>query len=440
MLDKSMYLMALNVYYCKSKPFIMRKSFSALAILSIAVIFFLSFSYTDNPLNQTQSIDVNGKVMDHYGNGIAGVSAIIGNQITSTVYDGSFTIKNVSRPYDLKLLQETGPLKLGFVYEGLTTETPQANFNLEGGKYNSTELSVTLPGLKQDQRVYLAFTDGMYVECIGGWGGSFYDIHVIWPGTDPTINGKVVVLIYNFGENNTSSTYENYGEKDITLRNGINDTIAFAPYDLVLDPGEENISGTIVNPISYTNLNSQLKLSFKSGGNFYPDASSMSSEGGFTFNINVPTGLPSPVRFAIYGFAATENYKIYTNNGLEVFPGTLENVLQIPEPILLETPENNASMIDTTSDFTFSASSEGVNAVLFATKNIMLYVITQSTNIRIPNFSYYGLDLPADDYTWFVQKHIGLRTTDEFVSTALWNNNNWTGLGRSETRMFKMKP
>src|SRR5947207_6008455 len=98
------------------------------AILSLvfctSLIFFNGCSNTTTPVTPPSSstITVNGKALDTYGNPVSpAATVLIGTQTATTGSDGSFTINNVTTPYDVYVMSSANGV---FGVKGLTIANP----------------------------------------------------------------------------------------------------------------------------------------------------------------------------------------------------------------------------------------------------------------------------------------------------------------------------
>ncbi len=74
-------------------------------------------------VNASLTMAVNGYVKDIDGEPISGITVVVkGKSPTTTGSDGSFTIQNVTAPYEIRTIMSTA--KTAVVYQGLTTPNP----------------------------------------------------------------------------------------------------------------------------------------------------------------------------------------------------------------------------------------------------------------------------------------------------------------------------
>lgn len=126
-------------------------------------------------------------------------------------------------------------------------------------------------------------------------------------------------------------------------------------------------------------------------------------------------------------------------------PGTLtsNNNINFQAASNLRAPPNNATGIDTNSNFTYSVIAGGLYQITFNTPNRSFTVFTSSTSgsVRIPNFSSYGLGLGASlNYSWRVSRFPNVFSVDAFVNTSIYNNAGYDEVTQSESRNFTSAP
>lgn len=417
----------------------------ARAIISLTLAAgFISYTGCGNNsvVTPVTTITVNGKTVDQSGNGVAGVTATINGTNTVSASDGSFSIANVTAPYDIKLVQSSGATPSGFVYLGLTTAAPSLLTSGLAAPTNTTTLTVNFPALGANQRALVFFTDNALVETVKNVttaGASTTNLTVKWPG-DAAITGKVIVMVYTVSGTDIVS-YDKYGEKTgFALNNGGSSSTTFTASDLSLNPVEQTVTGTLTAPAGYTNLNSRIALTFRSVSSILA-TSTFATVSGSSYSFVVPTGLPTACKLIIEGSGLGTIAGTITLKSKEVLPNTTGNSIILNATPLLSTPPNAAVSIDTTTNFVYSPGvTDGVNIVQFTSPGKSFFVFTSASNCRIPNLLSSGLGLGSGvACTWAVANY-GSLGMDSFVSGPLNNNPAFNSAGTSETRTFTSTP
>jgi hypothetical protein len=432
--------------------------------LSISISLFILQSFTGCKEDSTTPTggnppsgggnDVSGKIVDEVGNGLVNVTVVIGGQNTTTAADGSFTIRNVTTPYDLKAVSAQG---VGIVYKSVSTRNPQVLGIGIPVTPNQAQLTVGIPRstISNNQIAAVMFTDAQRVQASGkifGWSNdTTTTFTVIWKGAS-TVSGKIIVLIYTMDGTGHISSYNLYGEKVFTLNNGANSTVGFNVNELPIPPGQSTVSGSVTPPsLNYINTKATLSISFVSTNNWLGtnvSATLLDFKPAPAYVFNVPTGLSTTNRLIVTGSAfspgADTNF-IYqrTDKSVVAAPGSTNNIALESVPDLI-TPANNAVDIDTNTIFTYtSGSGSGLYMIYFYTPTLtkQFYVFTTALSTTIPNLLIYGQGIGSNlTYNWFVTKILGITTTDDFLSGPIVNNNHFIGTAITERRQFITTP
>ncbi|MEO8665782.1 MAG: hypothetical protein ABI462_09820 [Ignavibacteria bacterium] len=387
----------------------------------------------------TSTITVSGKAVDQIGSGIVSATIVIGDSIKTTAADGSFSISNVTVPYDVKII--TGGT--GMVYKGLTTASPKLLGLGAAVTPNSATLNVTLPALVANQSATVIFTDQSTVQASDNFTfpATAANITVDWAaGSGTSISGKIIVLVYTLAGGNIT-TYDKTGEKPQALNNGGVQAVNFTAAELTTNPGELTISGSLTIPAGFTSPNNLLGLKYiTNASNQYVSVIDYFSTA--AFNYVVPTGLATTPQFVVGGgvtgpvsIQKTSRYVIATapNPSLTI-------VLETPPN--LTTPPNAATNIDTNTNFTYTTGSgTGIYLASFSTVSKTFYVFTNSTTTKIPNLNAFGLGVGSSlAYNWNVIRINDITTTDAFVAAPLLFNTLFSATATSEQRPFTSAP
>jgi hypothetical protein len=420
----------------------MSKTSAFFISISILTVMFCFSGCSDNstsPPPGSKTITVNGKVIDALGNALSGLTVSIGDQTTTSAADGSFTLNNIKTPYDLKIISSGTH---GLEYIGLTTPSPQALGFGVSATPNSANVTVNVPAavVPLGKRAIVIFTDtskiqdGSYI--VGPNTNTVFTVD--WPGA-VTLAGRVIVLVANVNLSGNITGYTVYGEKTYTLNNGSPAVITFGTGDFPINPGNATVSGTVIIPSGYTTPVSSIAMSYVQGS--AANSGIAIDISGPSYSFTVPSGLPTGfilyVRGSSSGLGSETTAKL-----MNVLPGSSGNTLTLDAVPALSTPADFATGIDTNTIFTYSSTSgTGVYLmnVISAGKNF--YVLTSGTTAHIPNLAAYGLALGSSvNYQWYVQRLLGVGSTDNFVSSVFLYNTNFVGLTTSTTRHFTSAP
>ncbi|CAN5602594.1 hypothetical protein BH10BAC5_BH10BAC5_21820 [soil metagenome] len=423
---------------CKIRSYIKTLQF---LFLPVSFLMFSSCSNTVDPVES--SFTVHGKITDNNGFPAGNITAFIGNSSYITKGDGTFTIPDVTSPYNLKLYRPFGIDYTCIEYQRLTTSAPllsAPDFNIASG---SSILILSLPPLKANQHVIAVFTDGDKYQAIENFVQDTTTIALTW-GESASLTGRLIILEYTMNAFDEIISYDNFGYKDgIVFNNGSSTVVDFSTSDLSFNPGETNVSGIVTGTSSFYDLNSTMAISFNS--NISDPAASEQHQLQTTysiaaFNYVIPAGLPIPFKVIYRGFGNESSS--YIQRYMEFPAGSSGNVINLQNGITLNAPQNSATGVDSTADFIYTpASGYGVHIVEISSYNNRYFIYTTSNTSKIPDFSLLGIRLSSSTlYYWDVIQLSGIQTTDDLVSVPLNFNQHHNGNKQSGQRTFTSRP
>lgn len=335
-----------------------------------------------------QVITVNGFVKDLNGEPVGGKPVIItGKSSVLSGPDGSFSVSNVTTPYDVSLIAVIGGLRIAVVYKGLTRSDPVLAYpgGPTGTQKNAT-ISGTVPAVPNTV-THVFFTSGDDAWATTAETGGVFSIFPLWYGPDSVLHGRLHVLRHP-NTPTIPTSYDAYGSRPLTINNGgAHANNNFLTGDLT-DPTEQSINGTVVRPSIYTLRTRAYYIAF--GGativiaseTFPPDAFSFAAPNisSATFTISAEWRLSDAYSFS---------WKTGLTPGASGVSINLESTAQ---PVL---PVNNY---------------DGIGQPEY-------WVHTANDNIRIPNLEAYGLSLPATRaYSWYVVRHGPVSSVNDVAS------------------------
>lgn len=388
-----------------------------------------------------QVITVNGYVKDLNGEPVSGKPVIItGKGSVLSASDGSFSVSNVTTPYDITLIAVIGSLRIAVIYEGLTRSDPVLAYpgGPTGTQKNAT-ISGTVPVVANTvTRVF--FTSGDFAwATTAGMGGAF-SIYPSWYGPDTALQGQLHVLRHP-STPAIPTSYDAYGSRSLTITNGgLHANNNFLTGDLT-DPTEQSISGSVVRPSNYTLSTRDYYIAF--GGAAVLIANEPSPPDAFNFAAPNISGATFPI---LVQWLSSNAYSFSWKTGLT--PGasgvsiTLESTAQ---PVL---PVNNAINVDTNTVFQWvQGSGTGVNRTFIydGIGQPQYWIYTTEDNIRIPNLEAYGLSLPTNRaYSWYVERYVPVGSVNDVASDAFRRLSNYRGgdfrITSSEIFNFTTRP
>lgn len=395
-----------------------------ISTIILGVIFF--GCKKDEGPTATGPITVNGFVKDYYGQPVSGAAVIIaGKTPVTTTASGTFSIPNVTIPYDISLI--VSATKTAVVYKGLSRSDPKL-FYLGTGTtvvWNTANISGTVPPAsgKSTRVIFVGGTNYNYTTADQATGN--YSLGISWRGTIDSLAGKIYVLRYTTNPSGLPIDFDAYGSKGFTVRNGVTHSSQnFSASDLS-NPSETTISGTIVRSADYTLSSRALYFKFDEAFIYFGQESTSPVPDNFSYIVPSITGITCAV--------AANASKTSTPNNLSSFfrktgiaPGTSGVNIKIENAPSLALPLHNSTNVDTLTDFTWSqGGGDGVNLVEFysgVSTNPTYYIFTMGSSLRIPNFSALALGLPANTaYIWRVYRYLPVNSIDNAASDTFRN-------------------
>ena len=414
-------------------------------ILALQIIIAAFYSCDDAGVAPNEPVDplaitVNGKVLDNSGVPVNGAKVSIGTQMDTTDINGFFTLENISKPYDIKVLISNE--NYGYLFQGLTTGSPQ----LSTGPYSQTQYSCNLtttivPSLTGNERAFVIFTDQNEVQqsALIIQPNQSVIMNVKWRGVSP-VNGKLIVFIVNF-LNGEVQSYEKYGERSISLNNGGNPQQTFQDNDLTLNPVDSTIQGTLSIPGGYSQAEANFQINYKQGkALIYPFSSgtTISTVSGLSYNFVVPTGLPTQFRYVLSCSAGGSNTFEFTSKSRVTTAGSSNNTVNLEAFSTLLNPPNNQFNVNLSTSFDVnSGSGSGVLVYTFEGTDRTFQVITTQSTATLPDLTSLGINIGANhNYDWSVAKYGSLTSINQFTEASLFNNSSIFYFTSSAERHF----
>lgn len=336
---------------------------------------------------ETASTDVVGQVFAG-STTVAKAVVVVNGLVTIADAEGKFRVRNVAPEYEL-MIRWPGE-KLLFVYEGLTTRTPQVNVTaytapsprmatVRGAFVNGWD---EVPANSRKAVTYVGTQPG-YSDTDLFYPRTSYEIQPRWSGKS-TDHGTVYALQYLFTYDLGPYDFQGFGTREVTVTDGqeLGNADGDAATDVTLtDPDDITIATNAVVPKDWDLTQSQLWI-----GPLQLDLAMVLGQG----NIVVPkTGLPTGVIINSSG-AEGRSYaqvEVKLDSDLEV---------ATPLPPLQSSPATNATGIKEGTEFFW----EGTPANGVATLNLeigdwTINIRTLGTSARLPSLAPLHVKLPG---------------------------------------------
>ena len=384
--------------------------------------------------------DINGKVFNYDHFPVAGLKVIVGNQFVYTSTDGSFSLKNISFPYDL-IVSDSSFRSSFSIYKDIGENNLSIRFNKWPANAATANVKVQLPKeIFQPEIVCkIIFTDSKYVNAYGSVYEYTPELEFdIQLGNQTPVAGKLIVLTYKINSAKRILSYENYGESsEIQIQNGSSINYSFDLADLSLNPGEREIEYSN-NPSSNSYIN-DFYISFSPYYLFNSSGSQFSELTGTNGIFKIPSGLPGTFNTVFRNYSY--NIPGDSHQDFIVNPDS-PNQFQMTKPCVILSPEINAENVNNNTLFSFSeGDGNGIYEIsLFNNLTSVEYTIVTSKNkFTLEGLEDIGLDFfKSNSFTWFVQKIGPANSMNDYVTNFFNKQNHFST--RSSFSFFTTSP
>ncbi len=373
--------------------------------------------------NGSQTITVGGFVKDLDGEPVAGVPVIIkGKAPVTTDANGGFAVSNVSKPYEARVIFSTD--QAAIVYQGLTRSDPTLIYVGVTSNSKSATISGSVPPAAGKVTRVFFISGTMSWSTTADQVTGLYTLGINWKGSANSVSGDLQALRWTQNTSGMPVEYDAYGfEDNLTVSaGGTFPNNNFIAADLT-DPAEQNISGSIIRPLSSYVLNSkalrlyfgnaEISLGYESGVNLSDNFSYVvPSITGATFGVDVNATLNA---------TPTDRHTYYGKRGITGgSSGITINLASSPQ---LNIPAHNGSGIDTTTQFLWTKGSGGGICLLYISPTMFgtgpsFWIFTATNTASIPNLAPQGLGLPSNiSYRWSVAQVFPVASIDDAASS-----------------------
>lgn len=298
----------------------------------------------------------------------------------TTSADGSFDTSCAAAIYDVAVKWA----ETGLLYQGLTRRDPVVTMPGTLASLRQSTVSGTVTGLTAGRAVMTTVTSSEYsATCSQTADGSFGCLMQWFDATPPQATVRALEWVPASG---LPTSFIGYGTAAVTLVEGVN--ITAAP-----------VVGTIANGAIFAAI-SDLDLTWLSFGLWitWPDGSASlivkdALDGARGAMIATPD--IAGASFAVLAERGLNPTAWAWRRGLAATSTPAEIVL--PSAPAFSAPASSAT-VELSTDFTFGPLADSVYMVAFEPSTFIgprFYVVTRSTTVRIPDFSWTGLALPT---------------------------------------------
>lgn len=364
-------------------------------------------------------ITVTGKVIGQNGQAVAGVPVFVTGKVsTNSDAGGNFSITGVTTPYDITVVDAVN--KQSLVYKGLTRSDPTLVFlgsspgTARHGTINGQIFGTGYPqGVNDITKVVAASAEAAGSASTAA-SGTFGPVNLTWYGPTAT-TANLYALQYTRDVNlfPVASGYKGYGVRSgIAVNDGgtLNNQ-----FDTLQAVATTQFTATVTIPASYT-LSAKVlfvRVSQYAAINILSDGTTNSALSYYTPAIPGATLLLETTAIKAPG-----NGTAYFKNGMGT--GATGVAVTIPAAPDLSLPIDNATGVDTTVTFSWTAMAGAIHLLILTSSGNPQYVIlTSGTSATIPNLKGLGLGLPSSQlYSWTVYGFGSFGSADDAAGAA----------------------
>ena len=357
--------------------------------------------------------NVDGTVLDVFGQPMSGANVRIGTAVMTTGGDGQFHFTAVPPTYDLDVVTtESGGLKRLTGYRGLTTRAPQVQvsaFALQMTSVSGSFSGVTFP-LGTNQHIMLADTEeyfGFDQPTLPGGDDvkatTFSGATAVWFGKT-TFQGTIWAIEYTGTSTQAITAYNGYARIPLSLTAGTPGTVN----GISLTPlSTSTLSGTVSSipaGAGSASVSVALKHAADPFGHFV--GGSTSTTGAFSLAAPNATGSISVNVVAQAGTSSAGVSTSYTIWKANVPSNTTNVALAFPTAPSYGSPVNGATAVAGNETFTWSAGTPAGVYMLdiscgSAAPNYAATIFTAGTSVQMPDTSALGATWPGtESCTW----------------------------------------
>lgn len=388
-----------------------------LRVLSVILIFSFSLIYLSCDIITETGSTVTGKVYSYEHIPVSNVRVTCGNQSVKTSEDGSFTINDLTYPYDL--IVSDSLYGYATIFKGLSTgnvSLPLKNTGFISGQFINIHVKIPFRIFQPNTEGKIYFTDGNYMS-------SYSEISKYDTGaalelyTSEPVEGKLILLTYKKDNSGKIVSYENFGEsKSLEFHPGVMNNYRFDSTDISLNPGEQTVTGSFQYPPgSYTSY-ANFYLNFSAKNSF--SYARICEIGSNIFNFIIPTGLPSEYTAHIKNdsYGGTSGY---SSEDFIVYPD-IPNRPEVKQAPAIISPGNNITIVNNNTEFSFT---EGTGSGIYIVslynrnKNVMYRIVTSNTSFTLAQLEGMGFGrINNNAFYWDVVKTGPVSSINDYVT------------------------
>jgi hypothetical protein len=387
------------------------------------LILMVGCNKSDSLVDNSYPATIQGILVDNYGIPLQGYHITALGKTTTTLSDGTFSINDISAPYDLIITPGV------YIFKDITNRNLTLKLlNLTQGSSHNGIIKVKVDTLNAGVKVI--FENGNR-HWQGGLidGSGLFRIDVDWTGSSPIIG--TIHILKSIGI--PPSSYIGYGSRTVSLIDTT--TVYFVKSDFS-DPGEYPLD---VSSISGTSNAYSFSL-FKGDVPIIPlwDGSFLLSQ----TKLYVPSIQNLNIGFQGAYYGLNNSYSFVIKNGLSssapIVSVSWGTIPQLSSPSTQTNGITMSTIFDWTNTGTggvylFSAIPDtNINAPKY-------YIWTEKSSISLPDLSALGILFPHNNpYYWSVYSYYSVNSINSLTSTSITSpivtgNYSWSQRNRFRT-------
>jgi hypothetical protein len=365
-------------------------------------------------------IVVSGHVIDFFRRPVPDVPVTIGGTTVATNALGEFTIEGVEPPYTASLMinaiRNNGQARYGYVYEGLTRDDPTLQVYTALPQRSASSVTVAYQDIVFEEDLHyviLAWStpDGQFVVEEAS-GPTEYLGSPSWTGPATTTGTIHALDAFRDSTFDPPVAYQAYQSQPFSVSDGEEAAVGFnLPFDPNLSTGA--ISGTATGGVFDPRTN-YVALRF-SDGTAMPLIDESADADAFSYFVpNLPGA--SFIVGAADGVSSFPPYAVVHREYPTLGPNDI--ALGIPRPVTLTAPQVDAPVTPLTR-FSWSPLAQTATTFLWHLEFVDtfqgIFVLTQRTQIELPQFPDGFTVPPGVRATWAVETHGDAPNVDAFA-------------------------
>ena len=377
--------------------------------------------------------------------------------------NGICKFENVQIPYNLNIGLYSNPNYngLSYHYAGLHRNNPVLLiiYNENGSPSREIEVRVKFPPISDNKIGMVRFISKDIIDSVEGGLGFYFPMQGIArshdttrylyyriPGEMNSVSGKLIFIegtgSWNY-QNLIMQSYDHYGSKDVTLREGFMNRVTFTENEIQTNPQELPVSIDVSYPQEVNSTIIKFFLNFEGygKGSLFLLSQLNNQSGHLEAVIPLLTDINNNIKiFSSHNYSSWGN-KLFPFKSIEIEPGGHGNISHsVPEVLKPQQTE----IIDENDSLTVNDNGEkGIYVFSLSGFAPMAFacIVSEINTIRFGDFKYADfIYKPNTMYELSVAKFTTFNSIDEFTEKPYFLNSNFNSVSISRPRFFGTAP